>query len=494
MAKISSSRMDMEDGRLDDAILKQYGETVVGGASGTNAGASYEVAVASGNVFNLILNSATCTLTFTTPAASGTMSSFTLILRQDGTGGRLVTWPTVKWPGGSAPAVSSEAYAVNVFSFFTLDAGSTWFGVRSGAQFQSRSAFLGWGSNVSEFIGDNSTVTRSSPVQIGVLTDWSQISSKGSHTAAVKTDGTLWTWGFNTVGQLGLGDKLAVSSPVQVGTLTDWAQVSTGYDHTVATKTDGTLWAWGDNGYGQLGHNTAVTVDTSSPVQVGTLTTWSSVAGGGTNTLAVKTDGTLWAWGNNGAGQLGHNTAITLDRSSPVQVGTLTTWSSVFTGAQNSFAIRTNGTLWAWGFNNGNRLGDGTSTNRSSPVQLGTVTTWSQGAAGGNHGAAVRTDGTLWTWAFSNNGQLGHNDTASAVSPKQVGSLSDWAEVSVGQNHTIATKTDGTLWSWGVNSSGQLGHNDTTSRSSPVQVGGLTGWGAISASKNGTKAIVVLQP
>lgn len=494
MAKISSSRMDMEDGRIDDVNLKQYGETVVGGASGTNAGSSYEVAVASGNVFNLNLNSASCTLTFTTPAASGTMSSFTLILRQDGTGGRLVSWPTIKWPGGTVPSLSSAAYAVNVFTFFTLDAGSTWFGVRSGTEFQSADRLVGWGSNSAEHIGDNSTISRSSPVQIGALTNWSQLSSKGSHTAAVKTDGTLWTWGFNANGQLGQDNTTQRSSPVQVGTLTTWSQVSAGYDHTVAIKTDGTLWSWGDNSYGQLGHNTATTVDTSSPVQIGTLTTWSSISGGGTHTLAIKTDGTLWAWGNNGAGQLGHNTAITLDRSSPVQVGTLTTWSSVFTGAQNSFAIRTNGTLWAWGFNNGSRLGDGSTTNRSSPVQLGTATTWSQGSAHGNHGAAVKTDGTLWTWAFSNNGQLGHNDTASAVSPKQVGALTDWAEVSVGQNHTVATKTDGSLWAWGLNTSGQLGHNDVVSRSSPVQVGTFTTWEAIAASKNGTKARVTLTP
>ncbi len=494
MAKISSSRMDMEDGRLDDAILKQYGETVVGGASGTNAGASYEVAVASGNVFNLILNSATCTLTFTTPAASGTMSSFTLILRQDGTGGRAVTWPTVKWPGGTVPSLSSAAYAVNVFSFFTLDAGGTWFGVRSGAEFQQKTVLAAWGINTFGEIGDDSTISRSLPVMIGGLGDWSQIeASTYNNTALIKSDGSLWTWGRNTDGQLGDISTAGKQSPVQVGTLTDWSQVSMGFIHTAAVKTDGTLWTWGANGQGQLGQNNVT--GRSSPVQVGTLTDWSQVSCGGYTTVAVKTNGTLWSWGNNSLGQLGQNIAAATDRSSPVQIGTLTTWSQVSADNQKVCAIKTDGTLWGWGWNNGARLGDGTSTNRSSPVQLGTGNTWSFVSNGNNHAAALKTNGSLWTWGVQSSGNLGHNDTSSRASPVQLGTLTDWSEVSVGGTNTFATKTDGTLWAWGESSSGQLGDNQTTvDYSSPVQVGALTGWQKVDASGSGVRAKLTFGP
>jgi alpha-tubulin suppressor-like RCC1 family protein len=131
--------------------------------------------------------------------------------------------------------------------------------------------------------------------------------------------------GYNGLGQLGLGDTANRSSPVQVGALTTWYQIAVGNQHALATKTDGTLWSWGNGFNGQLGQNAAGPgTYRSSPVQVGLLTTWSKIAGGRAFSLAVKTDGTLWSWGYNIYGNLGFND--TANRSSPVQVGALTTW------------------------------------------------------------------------------------------------------------------------------------------------------------------------
>lgn len=180
-------------------------------------------------------------------------------------------------------------------------------------------------------IGDNTIELRSSPVQIGALTDWSQASGGRLHTAVVKTNGTLWAWGRNNYGQLGDGTRVNKSSPVQIGALTTWSEVACGRYHTVSIKTDGTLWAWGRNSNGELGDNT--TTPRSSPVQIGNLTNWSKVGCGldGRFTFSIKTDKTLWDWGYNGvgSGQLGDNTEI--DKSSPIQIGSLT-WSKVAGG------------------------------------------------------------------------------------------------------------------------------------------------------------------
>ena len=163
-----------------------------------------------------------------------------------------------------------------------------------------------------------------------------------------------------------------------------------------------TLYMWGENAWGQLGNNTSE--NNSVPIKLGTLTDWSNtgnykIAAGGLSANAIKTDGTLWAWGSNVFGQLGDGT--TVNKSSPVQVGTLTSWSQVSAGSSRALAIKTDGTLWAWGAGASGQLGDGTTVNRSSPVQIGTLTNWSQVSSGSINGYAIKTDGTLWSWLIS---------------------------------------------------------------------------------------------
>jgi len=164
----------------------------------------------------------------------------------------------------------------------------------------------------------------------------------------------------------------------------------------------GPLYAWGNNGNGQTGLNT--TTASSSPIQVGLLNTWTSASGGSNQTLALKSDGTLWAWGGGSNGRLGDGTVI--DRSSPIQIGSLTTWAQVSAGLINhSAAIKTDGSLWTWGYNgvsNGwGKLGHNDIIARSSPVQVGTLTTWLEVATASYFTAATKTDGTLWTWGYA---------------------------------------------------------------------------------------------
>jgi alpha-tubulin suppressor-like RCC1 family protein len=333
----------------------------------------------------------------------------------------------------------------------------------------------GWGDNNRGALGLGDTNTISSPVQVGSLTNWKQISVGFQQSSfAIKTDGTLWSWGDNQNIQLGQNNFTSYSSPVQVGSLNNWKQVSSGYYACLAIKTDGTLWAWGDNA-GDLGLGD--TLDRNSPVQVGSLTNWKQVSSSYYFTSAIKTDGTLWTWGENSYGQLG--LGDTTSRSSPVQVGSLYDWKIVATGESHTIAIKTDGTLWTFGNQiNAGQLGLGDTTSRSSPVQVGSLTNWKNVSGGRFHTVAIKTDGTLWAWGLGINGQLGLNERFSRSSPVQVGSLTNWKQTTCGLFHTLAIKTDGTLWAWGGSDSnrGQLGLGDSIGTSSPVQVGSLTTW------------------
>ena len=345
-----------------------------------------------------------------------------------------------------------------------------------------------WGYNrIYGQLGLGDLINRSNPTQIGGGS-WRQVAS-GRNTqslfaGAIAADGTLWTWGSNNSGSLGQGvssGSYSKSSPVQVGTLNTWSKLNLGQDCGFAIKTDGTLWAWGLGATGQLGLNNQT--DYNSPKQVGNLTNWKQVsAANGRSVWAVKTDGTLWAWGQNVDGRLG--IGDTISRSSPTQIGTDTNWSQVAAGVANAFAIKTNGTLWGWGPNNIGQLGPGNTVGvtRSSPVQVGTDTDWASISVRTRQNpviAAIKTNGTLWTWGTTGSGQAMQGRGAgipNTSSPAQVGTNTNWAQVACGYQHTIATKTDGTLWAWGYNDQGQVGKGNTVAYFSPVQIGSATWW------------------
>ena len=351
-----------------------------------------------------------------------------------------------------------------------------------------------WGDNSQGRLGDNSstTVSKSSPVSVvGGFTNWCQVSAGRCHTAAVRTNGTIWTWGDNSQGRLGDNTTVAKCSPVSVvGGFTDWCQISAGFTQTAAIRTTGTLWTWGCNNQGQLGDNTIVSK--SSPVSVvGGFTDWCQVSTAREFTVALRTNGTIWTWGYNSFGRLGDNTTVA--KSSPVSVvGGFTDWSQISAVQFHTVALRTNGTIWTWGSGGEGRLGDNSGANKSSPVSVvGGFTDWCGVSAGGAHTAAVRTNGTLWSWGCNNCGQLGHNNTVSRSSPVSVvGGFTDWCQVSAGYQHTAAVRTNGTLWVWGDAGQGRLGDNTVGNKSSPVSIsGGFTNWCQVSASSNHTAAL-----
>ena len=363
-------------------------------------------------------------------------------------------------------------------------------------QFVGNTLFC-WGRNTYGQIGDNSTINKSNPVQtVAQGNNWKQISGNGYGACGIKTDGTLWTWGYNAnEGINGDNTNLNRSSPVQtVAFGTNWKSCFGGNFHTAAIKTDGTLWLWGRNYAGHLGDNTVT--KRSSPVQTIALgTNWKQVSVGFYHSAAIKTDGTLWVWGKNSYGQLGDNTIT--DRSSPVQTIALgTNWKQVDCAFGHTAAIKTDGTLWMWGNNGSGQLGDNTTTKKSSPIQtIAYGTNWKQVSCGISHIGATKTDGTLWMWGNNGSGQLGDNTVIDRSSPVQTISFgNNWKQVSAGKDLTIKTtaaiKTDGTLWCWGVGTSGQLGDNTATSKSSPVQTSTSgTNWKQVSCAGGSTYAV-----
>ena len=365
-----------------------------------------------------------------------------------------------------------------------------------------------WGSSSFGQTADWTTAfSRSTPKQeftsnINWLKLPSNSSSQSSSMLAIKSDGTLWSWGRNNYGQLGDNTLADRSTPRQEFTSsTNWVQVSAGA-HSAAIKSDGSLWCWGLNSYGQLGDNTAGnTAYKSTPRQISAgangITGWKQVDCGGFHTIALRNDGTLWAWGRNSQGQVGDNTTIT--RSSPRQISAgatgITGWKQISGGTFFSAAIRTNNTLWVWGDNFYGNLGDNTNISKSLPVQEFTAgTNWKQVSCNNWTTTAIKNDGTLWSWGLNSYGQLGDNSTITKSSPRQEFTASNnWKQVSAGDNHILALKSNGTLWGWGQNTNGQVGDNTSgtnANRSTPRQeFTASNNWKQVCASNQTTVAI-----
>ena len=352
------------------------------------------------------------------------------------------------------------------------------------------------GDNSNGELGLNDQAHRSSPVQLPGTT-WNLFNSStyGGSVIQGKTDGTLWMWGLNRSGSLGqnsaTGTWSGESSPVQIPG-TDW---SFGSGNARATKTNGEMWVWGGTYWGDLGLNKDIAgpgsnfPGYSSPVQLpGTWATGRRKHGsGGNGTItAIKADGTLWMWGHGGQGELGQNN--TINRSSPIQVGSGTDWDVVAQAGVETWAsgaIKTDGTLWMWGRNQApapgpsggqaGYLGQNSTTWYSSPVQL-PGTNWANATFGYYTAIATKTDGTLWVWGRNGSGDLGQNDRTLYSSPVQIPGT-NWGTESyhftAQKTWMAALKTDGTLWGWGSNYYGTLNNNNTTQRSSPTQIPGL---------------------
>jgi alpha-tubulin suppressor-like RCC1 family protein len=346
----------------------------------------------------------------------------------------------------------------------------------------------GWGLNDNGRVGDNSIVSKLSPVTVvGGITTWSQIAAGGGHSLALTSSGILYAWGGNNYGRLGDDTTTNRSSPVTViGGITTWSQISAGLNHCLGLTTAGVVYAWGQNTYGNLGDGTS-TQRTSPVTVVGSITTWTQVITGGRHNLGLTSAGIAYAWGQNGNGQVGDNT--TSNRSSPVTVvGGITTWSklsaSMVQAGGQGLGITSAGVAYAWGLGTTGQLGNNASANRSSPVTVvGGITTWSRLTGGGQNCLGLTSTGIIYGWGGNAYGSVGDGTTTDRSSPVTVvGGITSWSQISAGYRRGFGITSAGVAYAWGRNNYGGLGDNTTSLRSSPVTISGaLTNWSSIAA-------------
>ncbi len=300
---------------------------------------------------------------------------------------------------------------------------------------------------------------------------WGSVSVKSLHSLAIRNDSTLWAWGYNSVGQLGNGNTDGGSStPIQISSQKIWKCVAVGSYHSLAIKNDGTLWAWGYNIEGELGNGTYSYYETVR-AQVGTDNDWQYVYAGFNNSFAIKTNGTLWGWGFNGNSELGDGTIN--NRNFPGQIGISNNWKSASPAGQSTLAIKTDGTIWGWG----NAYG-------ITPTQIDTDVDWQSVSKQFVHSLGIKTNGDLWAWGQNTYGQLGNGTTQQGfIPPAQIGT-SSWKYISAGDFHSLAINADGTLWAWGRNDYGAVGDGTNNSRNMPVQISTATNWQAVFAGSN----------
>ena len=341
---------------------------------------------------------------------------------------------------------------------------------------KSGGAVWTWGYNYYGQLGNGTGIDNFVPAQIKGLKGINIIDGGQGNSVAAKSDGTVWTWGYNGEGELGNG----LGSSADPGKITGLAGVislAAGGYHSLALKSDGTVWAWGMNYYGELG--TGNNNYSSLPIQINEINGVTAIAAGTVHSLALKLDGTVWAWGSNQSGQLGNQT--TVNTNSPTQVSNLSGVIAIACGGYHSLAVKSDGTVWTWGYNNNGELGNGNLNFKSLvPVQTLRLNDVIAVAGGGYHSLALKSDGTVWTWGYNQFGELGNGTNSNSYLPVQVSSLSGIVAVSGGWGFSLGLKSDGTVWSWGSNQYGQLG-NGTLDSNVPIQVNGLNRITAISA-------------
>jgi alpha-tubulin suppressor-like RCC1 family protein len=302
----------------------------------------------------------------------------------------------------------------------------------------------GWGYNSDGQLGTGDKTNRYAPVQIGSDSNWAVVDAAGSaggdglsrHSLGLKQDGTLWAWGGNSYGQLGDGTTSESLVPKQIGTDTDWVAIAASVYTSFGIKEDGSLYSWGADTDGTISYQGLLGdggdlqgADVDTPTQVGSESDWASISAQETHALAIKEDGTLWGWGQNGDYELGQGSGSTSDQSAPIQIGSDSDWVTVDATLYRSMATKSDGTRWVWGyFDDGffalgydnDPDGDGTYDDVYAPTQAGSETDWVTVALGSDHGVGVRGQDRIFSWGWNSYGEVGDNTTTTREEPLEL--------------------------------------------------------------------------
>lgn len=297
------------------------------------------------------------------------------------------------------------------------------------------------------------------------------------HILALKNDGTVWAWGSNDYGQLGDTTAIPHDRPVQVYGMTGAVAVAAGSFHSYALKNDGTIWAWGDNRNGQLGDGSRN--NRRTPVLVENFLDVQSIAAGSTHLLVLRKDGTVCSWGLSAAvGSDGRIQNTFLGKPEPICLKEFSGVASIAAGGNASYAVKLDGTLWAWG---ASVCGDARAF-VDDQFQRPILDRVKKVSAGALHTLILRDDGSLWACGSNDAGQLGTGDlvtsnpsTGLQRDPAEIRAIFNVTDMAAGYRHSLAKNEGGLFWSWGDNSQGQLATGDHTSRSTPAVIWDGTG-------------------
>jgi alpha-tubulin suppressor-like RCC1 family protein len=489
-----------KDGKADLAVARSAGVTILlGNGDGTFGGAN--TFTAGSALRDLTVADFDGDGNLDVAAASSGGSVFVFL----GNGAGSLGTPTSFYGNGNLRAIAFGDLNGDAKADLVVAGGTA----GTGSVLMNTTAFAvtaqGWGMGDMGELGNGVFGANSaSPVNVLNLDSIAAVSAGEQHTLALRADGTVWAWGADFGGPLGDGGTSVESAvPVQMMDftqpaglvpLTNVVAISAGGDHSLALRADGIVWSCGNNLHGQTGLGTGL-IDTHAARPVPGIDDVIAISSGAAYNMALKSDGTVWAWGWNTNGQLGDGT-VGIERHTPTQVVGLTNVIAIAATVTgwHSLAVKADGTVWAWGRNDRGQLGDGTTTDRHSPVQVSGLAGIRAVAAGSFHSVALKADGTVWAWGDNGHGQLGDGTLLERDTPVQVPSFAGVAVVTTGMTHTVVLKSDGTAWSWGGNGlSGQLGDGSFNffDRTSPGLVLGISAATALSTA--GQHSVVILK-
>ena len=336
------------------------------------------------------------------------------------TDGTLWTW------GFNNVGQLGDATLINKEVPTQIGAGTNWESVsnhyRNSFAIKTTGTLWGWGDNSDGQLGIGNFVDKLIPTQIGILNTWKSVSNGRDYVLAIRENGSLWAWGSNSSGQLGNGTTTAELSPIRIGTDFDWVKVEAGAA-SFGIKSNGTLWFWGEL------YNGTNTEGSNFPIQIGT-DSWTDISATYRHVIGLKTNGTIWAWGNNDSGCLGRGNASNIPSNyTATQIGTATNWKSIAAGTAHSMAVKTNGTLWSWGENTFGQYGNNSTTASFIPLQIGTLTNWRKVSLGYSFVTASKTtNDRLWVWGRDNQDALGNGANGDNSIPIAIGTCTTLGE------------------------------------------------------------------